>query len=286
MLRKRHGAKFDPRSRRHCPVTTLTCDYTPGFRIDPHFHDQNQLVYASQGVMTVQTEGGTWVVPPLRAVWIPAKVVHSIEMSGAVLMRTLYFDSSLIRNFSDCAVVNISPLLREMILHICAANALDRRVAADRRMIAFLIDRVKTISAVPLQLPMPKDGRAREVAKILLENSSGKSLDDVAGEVGASKRTLERLFHSETGLTFGKWRQQLRLLTAIRCLARGQKIIEASLESGYESPSAFIAMFKKALGITPAQYFRSSDGHFAKMTQQDMSPRVLSKSKAEKQPAG
>src|SRR5436309_15126936 len=107
MSKNRQGALFDPRSRRHCPVTTLTWNFAPGHRIAPHFHDQDQLVYASHGVMTIVTESGTWVVPPLRAVWIPAKVVHSIEMSGPVRMRTLYLDVGLVRGFADCSVVNV-----------------------------------------------------------------------------------------------------------------------------------------------------------------------------------
>jgi AraC-like DNA-binding protein len=259
MSKKRQGAVFDPRRRRHRAVTTLTWDFAPGHRIAPHFHDQDQLVYASHGVMTVETDGGRWVVPPLRGVWIPRKVVHSIEMSGAVRMRTLYLRAGLVRGFADCAVVNVSPLLREMILEICAREGLDRRVAADRRMLAVLVDRIEAIPpAVPLRLPMPRDPRARDAARILLRRGVARPPDALARSVGASKRTLERLFHAETGLTLGRWRQQLRLLTGLRSLARGEKIVAAAFDAGYESPSAFIAMFRKALGVTPARYFRST----------------------------
>lgn len=256
MSKTRHPAIFDRRRRRHHPIVALSHDYSPGHRVPPHFHEQHQVVYASEGVMTIETEDGAWVVPSMRGVWIPAKTVHSIEMSGAVLMRTLYLDPSLVKGNPNCFVLNVSPLLRELILHICAQGGLDERAGADRRLIAVLLDQIESIKTIPLQLPLPRDARAKEAARILMKEKTDMTVDALSEAVGASKRTLERLFRSETGVTFGKWKQQMRLLTAIRSLATGLKVVEAALESGYDSPSAFVAMFKGAMGVTPAKFLR------------------------------
>src|SRR5215472_17018298 len=120
MTQKRQGAFFDRSRDRSSAITTLTRDYPARQVVPLHFHDRDQLVYASRGVMTIQTEAGTWAVPPHRAVWIPAYVPHTIKMSGVVAMRTLYLRPRLVRRLArSCCVINISPLLRELILHAC-----------------------------------------------------------------------------------------------------------------------------------------------------------------------
>src|SRR5271155_2418170 len=125
MSQKRQTGVFEPKGDRNSQITTLTHDYPAGHVIPSHFHDRDQLVYASRGVMTVRTADGMWVVPTHRAVWIPAAVPHSITMSGSVAMRTLYLVPRLARTLPrSCCVLNVSPLLKELILHICAAGAL------------------------------------------------------------------------------------------------------------------------------------------------------------------
>ena len=113
MSQKRQNAIFDRVGDRRSQITTVTHDYNAGYVIPSHFHDRDQLVYASRGVMTVRTMRGTWVVPTHRAVWIPASLPHSISMSGPVAMRTLYFKKNMARSLlHDCCVVNVSPLLQ------------------------------------------------------------------------------------------------------------------------------------------------------------------------------
>src|SRR5579859_6704808 len=117
MSNKRHSAISAHLGDHRSQVTTLTRDYAAGHVIPSHFHDRDQLVYASRGVMTVRTSQGAWVVPTHRAVWIPATVSHTITMSGPVAMRTLYLKPRLAKMLPrDCCVVNVSPLLRELIL--------------------------------------------------------------------------------------------------------------------------------------------------------------------------
>ena len=257
MSQKRQTAIFDRLGDRRSHIATLTQDYPAGHVIPSHYHNRDQLVYASHGVMTVYTRAGTWVVPTRRAVWIPAAVPHTISMSGAVAMRTLYLKPQLARTLPrDCCVLNVSPLLKELILYACATPALKKSTPWQRHLIDLIIDQLEIIQMVPLQLPHLSDPRALRVAKILLANpSNARTLAQLCKAVGTSKRTVERIFQQEVGMTLGKWRQQLRLMHAVRLLAEGAKVTHAALEAGYSTPSAFISMFGKTLGTTPALYF-------------------------------
>jgi AraC-like DNA-binding protein/quercetin dioxygenase-like cupin family protein len=257
MSKKRQSAIFDRLCDQRSHIATLTHDYAAGHVIALHFHDRDQLVYASQGVMTVATWAGMWVVPTLRAVWIPAAVPHTVTMSGKVAMRTLYLKPRLAKALPrDCCVVNVSPLLRELILHACSFPALKKGVPRQRHVIDLITDQLGAIQRVPLQLPNLSDPRARHVAGILLADpTNSQKLSQLCKVSGCSKRTLERIFQGEAGMTFGKWRQQLRLMRAVRLLAEGAKVTHAALEAGYSTPSAFICMFKKVLGVTPTAYF-------------------------------
>jgi AraC-like DNA-binding protein len=258
MSQKRQNAIFDPSGDLHSQITTLTHDYPAGYVVPLHFHDRDQLVYASRGVMTVRTDDGTWVVPTHRAVWIPAAVPHTITMSGTVAMRTLYLKPRLARTLPrGCCVVQVSALLKELILHACTLTALNKTIPWQGHLIQVIVSQLKTIQVVPLQLPNPADPRALRVVKILLDDPSDRrALTGLSKTAGTSKRTIERLFQEDIGMTFGKWRQQLRLMQAMRLLAEGAKVTHAALESGYSTPSAFICMFRKTLGTTPTLYFK------------------------------
>jgi AraC-like DNA-binding protein len=228
-----------------------------GHVIAPHVHGWHQLIYASDGVMSVRTAQGEWVVPPHRAVWVPAGVEHSIEMVGTVLMQTLYLPVRISPRLPHrCSAVNVSPLLRELILHAIDLGMLDRRIPAQRRVLDVLLDQLRLLPSIPLRLPTLSDERARRVAGWLRERPDDPGLmKQLAGRCNSSPRTLERIFRRETGMTFGKWRQQLRLLQAMRLLASGRRVTQVALEVGYDSASAFIAMFRRTLGTTPRKYF-------------------------------
>lgn len=238
-------------------IRSLASGYSQGFVIDSHRHEWNQLVYAIRGVMTVNTATSSWVVPSHRAVWVPAGVEHEIEMVGAVSLRTLYVKAGLSRSLpKHCCVVNVSPLLRELILRTIQIGMLDRNVPAQKRLTGVILDQLETLRTVPLKLPMPRDARALRVVEVVRANpAEGNSLDHLAGKIGASKRTIERLFLSETEMTFGRWRQQFRLLHALRLLAAGESVTSVAFAVGYDSTSAFISTFKIALGITPGRYY-------------------------------
>ena len=242
--------------RRVAEMASVSAELEHGHAISEHSHPEDQLLFASQGVMTVRTKQGVWVVPPQRAVWIPADTPHSVALSGQVSMRTLYVLPSLCRSLPRrCFVMNVSPLLRELILHACTYPKLCRTASAQRRIIDIIVDQLNAVESIPLQLPHPSDSRAIRVAKALMANpGDARTLEKLCKDCGASKRTIQRVFLEETRMTFAKWRQQLRLLHAMQVLASGEKVTVAALESGYNSTSAFISMFRKQFGTTPARF--------------------------------
>lgn len=239
-------------------MASVSAELGDGQVIPEHSHPEDQLLFASEGVMTLTTEQGLWVVPPLRAVWIPAGTVHAVAMSGRVSMRTLYFEPKLCRSFpGKCMVMNVSPLLRELIIHACTFPKLSKEDPAQKRIIEIIVDQLKAVESIPLQLPRPADSRATRVVRTLFANPSDqRTLEKLCADCGASKRTIQRLFLEETKMTFNKWRQQLRLLHAMQRLAAGDKVTSAALEAGYNSTSAFISMFRKQLGTTPTRYLQ------------------------------
>jgi len=235
-------------------VTSFAHDYASGEMIATHTHDRDQLVYASAGVMTVCTDEGAWVIPPHRAVWIPAGVPHAIAMSGHVAMRTLYFRPALVRGLPrKCCVVAVSNLVRELVLHACAHGA-------DRHVSALLTRQLHALPTLALALPTPSDARARRVAERLAGDPGGRTgLESLCRDAGASRRTIERSFLAETGLSLGRWRQQARLMHAVQRLGGGASVTEVAFEAGYATPGAFTFAFRKAFGATPTAYFAAPD---------------------------
>jgi len=243
------------RHRRGC-VRSLAYDYASGHRVVPHRHTWHQLVYAVRGVMTLSTSSGSWIVPANRGVWVPAHVEHAIRMSGAVHMRTLYLDprATGARAPRECRVVDVSPLLRELIVEIVARGGLDRRVAHERHLADVLFDHVGALRAIGVHLPEPRDARARRVADRLADDpADARPLAAIARGSGASARTLQRLFRAETGMTFDAWRRQLRLSHALTRLAAGGSVTEVALDAGYASVSAFVSIFRRTFGETPGR---------------------------------
>ncbi len=217
----------------------------------------DQLIYAAQGVLTVHTGTGTWVLPAQRALWVPDGVEHSLHIGAAASLRSLYFRARQARQLPRaCCAVNVSPLLRELILACVALGALSAVEPAHRRLAAVLFDQLKILPAVPLQLPPPQDPRATQLAQILRLTPS-MSLSAAALACRTGLRTLERLFREETHMPLGAWFRRLRLQLALEHLAAGATVSQAAQLSGYNSPSAFISMFRRELGVTPNQYLAS-----------------------------
>ena len=234
---------------------SLATTYSSGDAIPTHTHGWHQLLYARTGAMTVLGERTSWMIPPGRAVLIPARIQHSIQMWGDVAMRSLYFPPTFpapALDVSECRVISVTALLRELILRVVELAALDSRATSEAHLMSVLMDELRAAPLRPLALPLPADPRALAAATHVLENpADGMTLGRLARHCGVGARTLERLFRAETGMRFGLWRQKARLLKSIRLLVETRSVTHAALESGYSSVSAYIAAFKQTFGCTP-----------------------------------
>lgn len=239
-------------------------DLRRGDSLPFHHHQRAQLVYASRGVMTVTTRSASYVVPPQRAVWMPAGVEHRIDARSDVAMRTLYIHASEVMHPpGEVCVLQVTPLLRELIVAAVQAGPVYAPGSALSRIMAVILDQVGMQHVAALALPLPTDPRLLRITHALLQDpADGRDLGQWASLVGASKRTIGRLFNAETGMSFQAWRQQRRLLRALELLATGEQVTRVALELGYDNTSAFISMFRRCLGTTPRRYFRqgAADG--------------------------
>ncbi len=239
-------------------VRSLAVTYRNKFTVSEHDHPWGQLVYGISGVMRVSAGGTIWFVPPTRAIWLPPRRPHTIVMQGDVAMRTLYLAPERTVGLLDEAVaLEVSPLLRELVLQILKIGMLNGRIAVHERLAGVLTDLILDAPPGSLRLPMPTDPRARRAAQWFQDNpSERRGLATLARASGGSLRTLQRLFAQQTGISMEAWRQKVRLINAVGCLSGGANVTEAALACGYDSTSAFIVVFKKQFGVTPGRYCR------------------------------
>lgn len=239
-------------------LSSSATDYPENWSIPPHSHGKHQLIYAIEGVMVVRSALEQWTVPPSRGIWMPRGQVHSIRCVGAVKMRSVFVqaDEQLQLPAQTCAV-SVSPLLSELIkvsVGIRHPHAADSR---DARVLRLILDELQVLPTLPLNLPQPTEPRLRTICAALQRDPGDNStLADWSARLGLDEKTIQRLFQRHTGMTFGQWRQQARLLAALERIAVGEKIIDVAGALGYDSPSAFSAMFRKHFGRTPSQFFR------------------------------
>ncbi len=242
------------------PVVPYGRELAEGETLPFHRHRRAQLVYASSWVMTVTTRSAAYVVPPQRAVWMPGGVEHQIDARSAVAMRTLYIEPRAVATLpTEVCVLQVTPLLRELIVTAVTSGPGYEPDSAQARIMSVILDQIGTQPVASLALPMPTDPRLLRVAHSLIANpADSRDLGEWAKAVGASKRTLSRLFTAQTRMSFQAWRQQRRLLRALELLATGDNVTAIALELGYDNTSAFIAMFRRCLGTTPARYLNTT----------------------------
>ena len=238
-------------------VRSLALTFQTGARLNRHSHAWGQLVFASAGVMRVATEREAWLVPPTKAIWVPAGLDHQILMRGEVAMRTLYIAPQRAEGLAASpTALEVAPLLRELILHILQIGMLTPTQREHDRLAGLLIDLLLQARPQDLSLPLPRDRRARHLADHLQNHPDDRlELALLAKQAGASLRTLQRLFPKETGLTLEAWRQKARLIHSVASLASGASVTEAALDCGYQSVGAFISAFTRQFGTTPGRYF-------------------------------
>nr|WP_319392852.1 helix-turn-helix transcriptional regulator [uncultured Desulfobacter sp.] len=230
-----------------------------GFVAALHSHDWGQFLYASSGVMQVMAEESIWVTPPQRAVWIPPGTIHSIKVIYTVTLCNVYFAPHVIDGLPTCCqVMAITPLMRELIAQAVTFSPLYDPTGMEGRVCRLILDCLKNTPVEPLHLPMPDHGPIQEIVDYLKKDpSDNATLEDWAKRLATTSRTLARNFKKQTGMTFGQWRQQIRLLEALSRIADNQPLSHIAQDLGYSSQSAFSAMFKKAMGVTPGNYFKT-----------------------------
>jgi AraC-like DNA-binding protein len=221
-----------------------------------HSHDDHQLAWSARGVLTIRSGASAWVLPPTRAMWIPAGVRHETLSDGVATMRSAYVRPERCSiDWTECTPVVATSLMEELLEYL-SGDKLD--VAKRARAERVLVDLLVPVSVVSFDVRLPSDERAKRIVDGLVDNlADERTLDEWGLEVGASARTLARVFLAETRLPFGRWRALLRLRTALELLAAGTSVSIVAEKVGYASASAFVAAFRRETGITPAAYFRS-----------------------------
>jgi len=238
------------------PIAVLSDDYPPGFHDPFHSHVRAQLVYAISGVTILNTHQASYIAPPQRAIWIPAGVEHEVRCRGRVQIRTLYVTSDAAPDLpKSCEVFEVSNLLRELIL-----AAVDLPIEYDlegreARIMGLILDEIRCARRIPLYVPMPANERLARICRtILADPAQHDALDDWANAAAMGRRTFTRSFRRETGMSFAIWRQQVRLMDALARLATGHSVTSTALDVGYNSPSAFTAVFRRTFGVPPTHY--------------------------------
>lgn len=227
----------------------------PGSVAPPHSHAWGQLSYASRGVLELRTPVGGFVAPPRHAVWVPARLQHEVLNHGRTEMRSLYVREAEAEALPrDCTVLQVSGLARELIERVSQLPVDYDEQGGEGRLATVLLDELARLPRAAFQLPLARDRRVQQVCTALQQQPDDRrGLADWGREVGASERTLARLFLQQTGLGFGAWRQRLRLLLSLQALEAGESVTAVALGHGYDSPSAFIVAFRAAFGSTPGE---------------------------------
>jgi AraC-like DNA-binding protein len=243
--------EYDP--KRGVSVATLAYEYASRFQVPEHAHGSDQLIYAISGLMEVSSDQSWWLIPPHFALWIPARTRHRIHMPGRVLMRTLYLRTDLAaRPEPRCAVLHVTPLLRELIVETVRVGQLRMRDRYESALRDMLISQLRNASPMPTFVTLPREKRALAVGQAILQNpGESKAMAALCAEIGVSVRTIERAFLQEVGTNFESWRRQVRLKKAVELLVSGCSIKEVAGKIGYSQSSAFVEMFRRTFGTTP-----------------------------------
>jgi len=240
------------------PVYAFSENYPHGHIEDWHSHDRIQLIHTLTGVIRVQTHEGIWIIPPGRGVWIPAHKPHALLSSGDVKARGVFIEDTMQHDIQNqCRVVAIPALLRELM-----SNAMDiqneiQPESRNERLLQLILDEVHLLPVLAFNLPDPQSPKLQQLCQRIKENLALEwSLEESAQQLHISSKTLARHFQKETGLHFSHWVRQAKLMQAMIDLAMNKPVLNVALDLGYESPSAFSAMFKRETSMTPSDYLK------------------------------
>ena len=246
-----HLPGMSPTAKR--PVRMVVRNLAAAETLSAHRHGWGQVTYALEGVIRVTVADSSWIVPPLRAIWIPPDAIHEVATLEQAKLRAIYVHAGAAPlTQEECQVIDVSPLLRELIVALEQTDGNSQREAL---LSALLLDELGNATTLPMRIALPEDKRLRALCSLLIDAPSAfATLDEGARRVGASARTLARLSEQELGMSFGQWRRQMRLAHAAAMITRGMPISRVAAELGYASQSAFSAMFKKTFGHAPSRF--------------------------------
>lgn len=235
-------------------------DYPNAYAVKAHRHGRAQLLHARSGVVLVKTGLGHWMVPAGHAIWIPAGIMHAVDMLGGVSMLSAYVKPEALDGLPrDLRVVAMTPLMRGLLTE---AASLDFEAPADARaalILDLVLHEIPRLAEMPLGLPFPADERMAALCRdYLAAPHPDVTIDGWAGRLGMSRRTFTRRFHRETGVSLSLWRQQASLFAALPKLAAGEAVTNVALDLGYESVAAFTTMFRRMLGAPPRSYLSAN----------------------------
>lgn len=241
---------------RGSPIIGLDDEYAPGFVDAMHSHDHAQLLYASSGVMSVTADNAAFVIPPQRAIWMPAHMAHEVSCRGHVSLRTLYFDEKTTGlGARPCQVIEVTDFLKALIVEMSHVERAYDDTAREMAIAKVLIHELKLMPTAPYRAPMPTDPRLLRVCRMILDDPTLQAhLDELAAIAAMGRRTFTRLFKEEMGMGLAVWRQQVRLMAALSMLAAGEPVTSVAFAVGYDSPSAFSALFRRSFGVPPSEY--------------------------------
>lgn len=256
-MRNVHATKADTLPGR---IVATANEYPVHHRVQRHRHRRSQLLYAASGIMIVGTETGRWIVPPERAVWVPAGMHHDVKSLVHVSTRSLYVDPSVDPALpTDCRVIAISPLMRELLLETADLPLPYAQGSRADAIFTLLVHEIVRAPVLPLDIPMPADPAiAARCRAYLRRPSPHETIDDWCRDLGLSRRTFTRRFRSETGVSFANWCRQAAIFAALPRLAAGAAITPLAFDLGYDSASAFTTMFKRVVGMPPSRYLTQS----------------------------
>ncbi|MFI7679478.1 AraC family transcriptional regulator [Actinophytocola sp. NPDC049390] len=221
--------------------------------IPAHRHSHHQVAWTRSGVLSVAVDDSYWILPPTRALWLPAGVVHRTGATRDAVLCSLYLEPARCDiDWTEPTPVAVDGLLAHLIGYL---NRPDLADDARLRAEAVVLDLLRPLPITPIDVPVPTDPRVLAVTDALLADPADtRSLEAHARAVGVSRRTLTRLFVQDTGMSFDRWRGHMRLRAALPLLAEGQPVSRVAHAVGYATPSAFLAAFRRTVGTSPMRY--------------------------------
>jgi AraC-like DNA-binding protein len=253
-----HPPDFGSVQDRRRPILSFAWQADGPHRAASHSHPRGHIIFTESGSCWVDTPEGRWLVPHGHAIWIPPHLHHEVYGHGPVTARVIFVDPAYVAGMpSRCGTVAVGSLLVELILRTLEYGNDYPPDGAGARLAQVMLDELASLELSPVLLPVSRDTRlTRAMERLARDPASKAGLTEVARDVGASPRTLARLFRHETGLTFAQWRTRLRLVESIERLAKGESVTEVALDLGYASTSSFVFMFRSNLGVPPGRYVK------------------------------